>query len=283
MVGLAASAIHRADPGDTLRVALDDPDPSLRARALRAVGELKRQDLVGVVREHLNDDQVECRLWASWSLTLHHHPDGRAALKEIIYRNDALSIVALQLGLRAMELSESQELIGELAGRPGFERLTTMGVGVVGDPLAVPWLIRTMKNPELCRLAGEAFSMVTGVDLAYLDLDRQVSESDLENGPDDGAGLSYDSRLPIPDPDRVAEWWETNKGLFPAGQRHLAGEPVTATSMVDVLALGKQRQRMAAALELALLERDREVFEVRGPARRQERTVSLWTSSMKRR
>jgi uncharacterized protein (TIGR02270 family) len=42
-VGIAACAVHRVDCGKHLTEAIEDPDPRLRARALRAVGETARR------------------------------------------------------------------------------------------------------------------------------------------------------------------------------------------------------------------------------------------------
>ena len=49
-------------------------------------------------------------------------------------------------------------------------------------PVSIPWLIEKMKRPELARVAGEAFSLITGVDLAYDDLEGDWPEG-FETGP----------------------------------------------------------------------------------------------------
>ena len=53
----------------------------------------------------------------------------------------------------------------ELAKEERHARLVVVGAGVHGDPVVVPWLIEKMRHPALARVAGEAFSMITGVDL----------------------------------------------------------------------------------------------------------------------
>jgi len=45
---------------------------------------------------------------------------------------------------------------------------------VLGDPVLLPWLFEQMIIPEVARVAGESVSMITGVDLAYDDLDGIV-------------------------------------------------------------------------------------------------------------
>ena len=45
-IGIAAFAAHRRDPGQPLMQALSDPNDRLRARALKACGELGKADLL---------------------------------------------------------------------------------------------------------------------------------------------------------------------------------------------------------------------------------------------
>ena len=66
----------------------------------------------------------------------------------------------------------------------------------------MPWLIARMDDQKLARLAGEAFSVITGLDLARLDLELKPPEG-IDGGPNDDnrdRSLSYrrDSwRLPV--------------------------------------------------------------------------------------
>ena len=52
-----------------------------------------------------------------------------------------------------------------LAGAPFGRALMIGATGVVGDPQALPWLLGQMNDPVVARIAGEAFSGITGVDL----------------------------------------------------------------------------------------------------------------------
>ena len=61
-------------------------------------------------------------------------------------------------------------------------RYALIGCGVTGDTVYIPTLISQMAIPEYARVAGEAFSMITGVDLAYEDLDTDQPEG-FEAGP----------------------------------------------------------------------------------------------------
>src|SRR5262249_29002378 len=87
-VGVGACAIHRMDPGAVLAASIADPDPTLRARALRAAGELKRVDLLNHVRQHVSDDDAACRFWAAWTLTLHTDRAGLRSLTHWLGQGD---------------------------------------------------------------------------------------------------------------------------------------------------------------------------------------------------
>jgi uncharacterized protein (TIGR02270 family) len=151
--------------------------------------------------------------------------------------------------------------------------LAVQGAGVLGDPVAVPRLIEMMAIPELARPAGESFSMITGLDLAYEDLEAEWPE-DFTAGPtedpeDEDVDLDPDEDLPWPAPTLIAQWWAANKRKFTSGTRYLAGQPIAAEHLRQVLTSGFQRQRAAAAMELALLRPDQPLFEVRTPGFRQ--------------
>jgi uncharacterized protein (TIGR02270 family) len=277
-VGLAASAIHRRDPGAGLEGAVNDSDPALCARALRAVGELKRRDLSSLVRSRLRSDEETTRFWAAWALTLNRESGGLVELTRWFERPDSFGVRALQTGLRAMTLDESRNWISSLVQKPDLGRSAVIGVGIVGDATSVPWLIRKMSSPELARLAGEAFMMITGVDLAYHDLNQDPPPSADQETIEEILALDYESNLPWPSPERIADWWQQNQNAFVPGIRYLAGKPVTEQSLRHVLVAGKQRQRAAAALELALLNLDETLFEVRSRGQRQQQMMASWNS-----
>lgn len=274
-LGVAACAVHRVDPGAVLARAIDDPDPSLRARALKAAGELGRADLIDHLRDRLRDEDETCRFWAAWSAAL-AGDRGRAviALQRLAMVPSPLQFRAIALAPRVLSADAARDWLKTLAADPGQLRALIAAVGVYGDPHYVPWLIKQMEIPALARVAGEAFSMLTGVDLAYDDLDGEWPEGfeagPTENPEDEDVALDPDEDLPWPAPRLISRWWEENSARFVAGGRYLCGRPITDAHCRDVLRSGYQRQRIAAALELALMRPDRPLFEWRAPAFRQK-------------
>ena len=145
------------------------------------------------------------------------------------------------------------------------------GAGYSGDPLWVNGLIKYMDDPELARRAGEAFSMITGADLAYLDLDRdwpeEVATGPSESATDDNVTLDPDESTPWPDSEKIAVWWQQQQRHFTQGQSYLDGKSISVQSCQQVLRTAFQRQRRQAALRLAMLGQP--FFAVDSPAKRQ--------------
>ena len=278
-IGIAACAMHQVDPGTALNAALVDKHALLRARALRAAGQCGRRDLLAVCVKALADEDVSCYFWAAHSAVLLGER-GRAidVLKEISLREGLCRARALRLVLKFLDETQARLLLKALASDPANIRLLIQGAGIAGDFHYVPWLIKQMEDLKLNRLAGEAFSLITGLDLAYLDLDRKPPEnfeSGPNNDPDDpDVSMDADESLPWPDPGKIRAWWEANGPRFHEGVRYFMGEPVSLQNCMLVLREGYQRQRIAAAEYLCLLQPGMLLFPTSAPAWRQERWLS---------
>ena len=121
--------------------------------------------------------------------------------------------------------------------------------------------------------------MITGVDIAYEDLECERPEG-FEAGPteepeDENVEMDQDENLPWPDPELIRKWWAENQGNFQPGVRHLVGKPITPEWCWQVLREGYQRQRAAAAIELAIMQPDQPLFEVRAPGFRQQKLLAV--------
>jgi uncharacterized protein (TIGR02270 family) len=136
-----------------------------------------------------------------------------------------------------------------------------------------------MSIPEMARVAGESFTMITGVDIAYEDLEGEWPEG-FEAGPteepeDEDVEMDPDEDLPWPEPKLIHEWWSKNKKNFRNGTRYLCGKPISEQQCQHVLRNGYQRQRAAAAIELAMMKPGQPLFEVRAPGFRQQQLLGL--------
>lgn len=279
-VALAAAAAHRADFGTALTAALLDEDSALRARSYRAVGELGRSDLLWAVERELGAGDPEVLLSAAWSTAvLSPSPQALSALARIAQSDSRHRERALQTAMRRAEPHAAKKWVQRLAQDGTTLRLALQGAGAVGDPVEIPWLIEHMKAPELARVAGESFTTITGVDLAYDDLETDRPEG-FESGPtedpaDENVELDPDEDLPWPDPQLILKWWQSNRHAFQPGTRYLLGKPITVEWCRQVLRIGRQRQRAAAALEISMRQPGTPLFEVRAPGFRQKQLLGV--------
>jgi uncharacterized protein (TIGR02270 family) len=277
-IGLAACRLHGVDPGATLTAAVKDPDNELRAEAVRIAGVLGRVDLVSELSSAVDEDE-SCQFWSAWSSVLLGNP-GRAldtltsvALAAGPHRRRAFSLVC-----QMMSVSAAHETLRRLAVDSAQIRWVIVGSGLVGDSIYVPWLIKHMADATTARLAGEAFSLITGVDFGRSGLEGKRPEG-FQSGPNDdpddpNVDRDPDDSLLWPDVTKIEKWWEANRALFPKGSRYFMGAPVSREHCIDVLKNGDQRQRMVAAHYLCLLEPGTPLFNTSAPARRQQRLLA---------
>jgi len=280
-VGLAACAMHGVNPGAVLADALRDVDASLRARGLLVAGRVGRVDLLGACLARLGDEDPHCAFEAARSaLLLGDRTDSLTVLEALAVKTaapDQPNLTALRLVLKVIPPKRAQTLLARLAQDPALIRTVIRGIAIAGDPHYVPWLIAQMENLKLARLAGEAFSFITGLDLAYLDLERKPPES-VEFGPnddpaDENVAMDEDDSLPWPDPAKLTAWWQANGARFVVGTRYFMGTAPTLASCLEVLKTGFQRQRIAAAQYLSLFAPGTPLFNTCAPARRQQRLL----------
>lgn len=288
---LAACAMHRVNPGPPLDTAFNATDVPLRSRAFRVAGDVGRVDLLSLLQAAaLRDSEPdEPRFWAARSaVMLGDRGSALSWLTTLAEGTSPFSDTAAELSLKALDLPAAHQHLRHWATQTKPDtpaaaqarRRLIRRCGITGDPHLIPWLIAQMTDLRLTRLAGEAFSTITGADLAWLDLDRKPPAG-VDFGPnddpeDDNVAMDEDDGLPWPDPDKVQAWWQAQQHRFPAGQRFFIGEPPSPAHALKVLRDGFQRQRIAAAQWACLLTPGTTLFPTAAPAWRQQR----WLKAM---
>ncbi len=277
-LGVTACAAHRHDPGPLLGYALAANDARVRARTLRAAGELGRTDLLPEVRSAMGDEDEACRFWAAWSAALFGEDTAARSLWDFAQRPGPFAERAATMAMRRMAPGVAYAWLYALASATGDSRIALAAAAALGDPALVPWLIESMRAPEAARLAGGAFTLITGVDLVAEKLSARPPEG-FQSGPtddpdDENVSMDPDESLPWPDVAALAVWWERRGGELGRGTRHLLGKPMTPAWLEQVLRRGSQPARAAAAAELSLRQPGRAVFEVRAPGYGQRRGLS---------
>lgn len=275
---LAACAMHRVDPGPALTQAVQDTDALVRDRAWRVAGQLGRRDLLDAARSAMSGP-------AAWALTLWGQGQDERTRGVLLAVRGGQSLPpqdAHRLAILAAPMDWGRDQVRTLAAQaeanlPVKRRMMRLAAWV-GDVQVIPWLIHHMADDRWARLAGEAFSLVTGADLAALSLERKPPEG-IQPGPTDkpedhDVAMDEDDSLPWPDQARVQAWWQTHAARFVAGPRYFAGQPPSLAHAEHVLKTAGQRQRIIAAEYLCLLQPGSVMFPVAAPAWRQSRWLS---------
>jgi uncharacterized protein (TIGR02270 family) len=274
-VGIAGAAVHRRNPGPALQAAFAADAPFLRERALRAAGELGLVDTHITLRANLRAKDPTVRFWASWSnALLNGHKDAVAYLQNVSEAGGPFAERAAQMAMRRLVPNDAKIWLKRMVKELGQKRVAVIAAGAFADPEVIPFLIDQMKVYRLARVAGESFSLITGARFVHDQLQGQKPDG-FESGPtdnpeDENVDMDPDENLAWPDPALVQKWWNSRQGNFSKGTRYLLGQPITLESLREALKNGYQRQRAAAALELAILNPGRPLFEVRATGRRQQ-------------
>ncbi len=273
-LGLAACGMHRKDPGPALLAGLSHADPSVLARAARTAGELRRRDLMPTIRAHRQHKDTATRFWANWATAQMGDEEALEPLRQFAEQPGEFQYRALGVLLAWQKRESSIAWIRQLMRNPTQRRIGIQAVGLLGDPVSVRWLIQQMSDLPHARVAGEAFSLITGADLALLDLELQ-DLPDFDAGPNDdpddaNVAMDPDENLPWPDPQLIVAWWQSHGGDFQTGVGYVLGLQQSESSYLRALVQGQQRQRIAAACGIARFRPTEVLFPTSAPAWRQK-------------
>jgi uncharacterized protein (TIGR02270 family) len=274
LTAVAMCAMQRVEPSVSLADLMQDADAAVRARALRAAGELGKAELMRWIVASMADEHPACRFWAAWSaVLLGNRGDAINQLRMLSASAHLEARAALRLLLQVSSVAEGHRTLMEFSQQPERQRTLVEGAGLVGDPAYLRWLVARMGNPDLARCAGESFSLITGLDLVESGLDREPPEG-VEMGPnddpdDDNVAVDEDDELPWPDPQKIESWLHEHAAQYVNGVRYFAGAPLQSQRCLEVLRNAGQRIRITAAAHLSILRPTTSLFEWRAPVRRQ--------------
>lgn len=271
-LAVAACGLRRENPGESLNRILQREDCQanvrLYARALKLAGEIRRQDLMPELLTATESEEADVQFWALWAAVLLGRHELAEKFQPFILSAGPRQQDAIELAFRVLPIDQARSLIAQLGKDPEQARAVIKACAVLGDPHAVNWLIARMEDDALARLSGEAFAQITGIDLQANGLHRELSDEERMTGIDEesDAGLSVeqDENLPWPDITKVKSTWINLSHRFIAGQRYFLGKNIQVDQLRSKLKNTNQRQRHAAALELALIDSSGYLQNTRG-------------------
>lgn len=263
-LGISVSALHRRDPETALGYAITDSDARLRARALRAAGELGRADLADAVRSELTSADPRCRFWAAWTGALFGEPASFGVLDAFGSVGGDVGARARDMLLRALPVDAARGTLERLSARGLPLRDALAGAAAIGDPALVPWILDVMEPLENRRVAAEALSAITGIEItgplsaARPEAAKQIPSDDPA---EDDVAPDPDEPLAWPDVDAVKREWSTRRSGLRDGARYLLGKEREPSWLAEVVRVGRQPCRASAAIELSMSSK-RPLFDV---------------------
>lgn len=280
-LGLMACRLHRVDPGKWLPLAVQADDAALRCEALTLAGTLARADGVQLCLDHLDDADAACRRAAAIASVLQgDRGRGLEALVKALTKSAARLSAAhdvARVALSCCEVGMAKDVTRQLAAQQADPRLLIWSAAWVGDARAVPWLISQMADPQLARLAGAAFSIITGADLQTLGLEGEpmpaMIGATLAGLDDDQMAVNPDDDLPWPSVQAVEGWWALKSPTVPTRTRLFWGLVPGIEGCRSLLKTGTQPVRALAALHRKGLLPGEVAFNVAAPGRRQLRLL----------
>jgi uncharacterized protein (TIGR02270 family) len=262
-------AAWRADAAGPLEPFLASPDAAVRRAALRLGRALPARLTPHLLEPSLSGDEPEERDLAI-AAGLVAGARSAWALCERIVRDGgpAWSFPAL---LYASSGAQDLAPLTSALEDPERRKAALFALGFTGRMPAADAAAAHLGDRELGRLAGEAFSAITGVDIGGA-LSRAPERWDPDAPEEDEAEVAGDpaeAALPSPEAAPILAWWqEARKGLDP-GARYLGGAPWSAEALLGALERAPMRRRPPLALDLAVRTRGAAQVDARGLARRQ--------------
>ncbi|NVJ21933.1 TIGR02270 family protein [Myxococcus sp. AM011] len=240
---------------ETLLPLLRSESSELKAAALKAV----RDDTPTVrtlLESALGSQSPDVRIAAGQTALVLGYPAALQALRRPLDSTAPEAARALAVLAAAGQAEDVARMAAALA-IPGLESAALWALGHSGWRHAAELCLEAMKHERTARLAGEAFSRVTGLRLEG-DFARPstLEEHGLppfeEDDLDADLVPSPEATLPLPDAAAVARWWMKEKDRFPPKTRYLRGQPISPEGVWKALATEPMRGRGQLALDLAV-------------------------------
>ncbi|HET6146460.1 MAG TPA: TIGR02270 family protein [Polyangia bacterium] len=184
-------------------------------------------------------------------------------------RGQALLAVAI------LGTERDHDRLTAMLGDPRWQREAIWALGFGGRRAGADACLDLLAQDQQPRLAAEAFSAITGLDLREADLavapppepeDQPAGEKDVV--------LDAEGALPLADVAGVIRWWNRQRPRFEAGVRYLGGRPITLGCLGDALLHGPMRRRRPLAFELAVRTQGRVQVETGAFLAEQRRRLS---------
>ncbi|VAW59618.1 hypothetical protein MNBD_GAMMA08-2639 [hydrothermal vent metagenome] len=242
-------------------------DIPLYIACLKIVGDLKRIDLSEHVNTAIQHEDETVKFWAIRSAIFLGDKSQVVKLEPYIKATSNLQFEAINIAFRVLPMAEARKWVTSISNDDEQVRVLIIITGVIGNATAIDWLLQKMRETPYARVAAEAFCLITGIDLAEMNLVANAPadfESLLnEDADDENVEMHADENLSWPDVTKIASVWNTIKTDYIPETRYLLGHHIGLLSLKSKLDTAYQRQRHAIACEIALIDRNEKLINTR--------------------
>lgn len=162
----------------------------------------------------------------------------------------------LALGLLAVSPdAKDRAMVAERLSDPDAREHAVWAMGFCADVKAVDLLVQAMSDPTAAKLAGEAFTAITGAPIA-----GGLAKSGDSTGPEVDE-VKDDDPIPVgrptdllrePQVDAVARWWSKERSRYHPVIRYVQGQPRTTDALRAALVSAPTWRREILWTELAI-------------------------------
>jgi uncharacterized protein (TIGR02270 family) len=234
---------------------LNHKDLGVVVSAINAVGRLRVRDLKEYVERALDSAAPQVRGEAMRTgLLLGSDRVLTQCRKAVKDRSEMANEAMILVGLTGQ--AQDAPLLVDSLSDLALARNAVVVLGLHGNLGAIDVLLRLTADPKHSRLAGEAVSRITGLNLEQ---EKLVTDqpAKVSKGPANEEEEEFvedpDEDLPCPDPEKLEAWWWKNVSRFDKKIRYRNGQPYGPQVLMDILQMGSLPERHYATFELALI------------------------------
>lgn len=268
---VSAATMLRLHLRDLLLPLIKDSRPAVQAAALDHAGVMGMVVHAPVALTALgHPDPALAHAAAVACLRLGHRSAAEPLVASIAAKlSPAQRRLAVEVAFPVLPADVAQQQARALLAQPDTQRWGLLALGALGSTRTLPYLVHHMAEPATARMAGWAFAMITGANVAEDDLElAEFPECDDDPLLEDAAEeLFFEDGLPFPDVDRVQTWLRAKGATLQGEHPLLFGLPHWTWQDMENPDLGFQGRYRALAQLLAVQAAERPLPNWRAPLR----------------
>ncbi|VUD46568.1 hypothetical protein TDB9533_00849 [Thalassocella blandensis] len=251
---------------EMLSLFIQDHHPAVRSQLFHWFGEQGYGQHLDLIKMHYSNENPQVAYAAARAGFLLNQSDAREYLKQVALSDNSYMREAIALlFIKQEEGTVLEDWLTQLWNSEHVSlRVKAYAIAVSGMSAWIEKLLELMEDRDVARVAGEALAIITGVDLEESELDdaEVCDDCDFIKKEQEAKEKStrsskrfvhvWEEDLPIPAVEKVYEWWYAQDLKSKSGERYLAGQVISESSLNKILSSGNQSQRQIASLHLSL-------------------------------